>query len=410
MRAVFLVSAALCGIHTVGPAITGAQDLPAPPPAPVIRWHGELRPRFETREPVEGDWSRLISQRTRLTLKVGMAQEGLRIVLQPQDVRAWGEELSVRDRSADNLGVHQAYLEVEGLPLVRGLLRAGRQEAALAESRLLASPDWGQGGQSFDGLRWIRPLGERGNQRLELLFYQVQEEASPAHDRDAHLLGAWYAVERRGAGSWDIYVLRDDGRGPGSHRENMVGAIWKGSLHGFNLRAQGIYQFGKRAGRDVEAFLLAARAGMDLTDEALELTLWYDLLSGDHRPGDDEIRVFSTLFGARHRYYGRADYFVDIPAQTGGLGLQDLAFKVAWTPWDRLALNLDLHLFLTTVGDSRSRSRLGEEADTWIRYRAREHLALEAGYSLVHAGPVMENLERLKGTGHFGYLMTSVTF
>jgi hypothetical protein len=410
MRAVFLVFVALCGTCGLTPAPALGQAPTAPPPDPILFWHGEVRPRFESREPVEGEWSRLISQRTRLTLEVGLAQEGLRIVLQPQDVRAWGEELSVRDRSADNLGIHQAYLEVEDLPLVRGLLRAGRQEAALAESRLLASPDWGQGGQSFDGLRWIRHLGSRRNQRLDLLFFQLQEDASPAHDRDAHLLGAWYALETRGVGSWDIYALRDDGRDTGSHRENILGGIWKGSIHPFGLRAQGIYQFGKRDGRDVEAFLLAARAGVALADEALELVLWYDFLSGDHRPGDDEIRVFSTLFGARHRYYGRADYFVDIPVQTGGLGLQDLAFKVAWTPRDRLALNLDLHLFLTATADPRSRHRLAQEADGWIRYRAREHLALEAGYSLVQAGPVMEGLERLEGIGHFGYLMTSVRF
>lgn len=59
------------------------------------------------------------------------------------------------------------------------------------------------------------------------------------------------------------------------------------------------------------------------------MTLWYDHLSGDDDPSDGTVRVFDTLFATNHKFYGLADYFLNIPVQTVGRGLQDLALK-AW--------------------------------------------------------------------------------
>jgi hypothetical protein len=120
--------------------------------------------------------------------------------------------------------------------------------------------------------------------------------------------------------------------------------------------------------------------------------------------------VFSALYGARNRYYGTADYFIDIPNDTGGLGLQDAALKLALRPSPPLSLNLDLHAFRTAAAGGLDSRRLSDEADLWARYRFRQALTIQAGYSLTWAGPVMEYLGRLEGTGHFGYLMTSLRF
>jgi hypothetical protein len=73
-------------------------------------------------------------------------------------------------------------------------------------------------------------------------------------------------------------------------------------------------------------------------------------------------------------------------------------------------LNLDLHSFLTAEEGTLSSQRLAEEADLWIRYRFREALFLEVGYSLTWAGAAMEELGRLEGTGNVGYFMTSLQF
>jgi hypothetical protein len=171
-----------------------------------------------------------------------------------------------------------------------------------------------------------------------------------------------------------------------------------------------MYQFGRRMGEDVSAYMLAAQSTLGVLEGRGTLTLWYDHLSGDPDPDDDQGGAFSTLFGARHRYYGRADYFLNIPEDTGGLGLRDAALKLALTASPLLTLNLDLHTFFTAEKGALSSQHLAEEADLWVRYRFRRALALEFGYSLTWAGTAMEELGRLEGTGNVGYLMTSLRF
>jgi hypothetical protein len=374
---------------------------------PTLTWQAEVRPRLEVREPVAGEWIGFTSMRTRIGLQARV-EEGLGLFIQIQDVRAWGEETSPRDRSADALDVHQAYLEIEHLPLTGGTLRAGRQEVAIGESRLVGAPDWGQAGQAFNGARWLRPLGAGA---LDLTFLQIRESfLSLVHEYEEVFLAASYALPLGRGGTAQVYLLHDRDTEQEGTRQTSLAGIWRKETGLFSFRIQGIHQTGDRKGLEVRAYLLALSASLKLLDENASITLWYDRLSGDEDPEDDVVRVFSTLFGARNRYYGKADYFLSIPLQTGGLGLQDAAAKLAFSPSSILSLNLDLHAFRTsTVGELSSR-RLGEEVDAWVRYRFRNHLAVQCGYSLTWAGPGMEELGILQGMGNFGYLMTSLRF
>ncbi len=373
---------------------------------PILTWGGEIRPRMETSKAGGGSREQITSMRTRMVLDARF-DEGLGLFFQFQDVRTWGEETSERDRSADALDFHQAFLEVAELPAIGGTLRAGRQEVAVAESRFLGAPDWGQAGQTFDGARWLRPLGRN---RLELVALKLREESSPAHDTEGEILVAWYSISPGRMGSGDLLALHDRSTGPAPTRQHTVGGIWRVDPAPFSFRVQAMVQLGEREGTKVRANMLAARAGAQLLDGKGTVTLWYDRLSGDDAPDAGEVRAFSALYGARNRYYGRADYFTDIPRDTGGLGLQDAVLKLALRASPRLSLNLDLHAFRTAArGDLDSR-RLGEEADVWAQYKFREHLTLQSGYSLTRSGPAMEALGTLEGTGHFGYFMTSLRF
>jgi hypothetical protein len=171
-----------------------------------------------------------------------------------------------------------------------------------------------------------------------------------------------------------------------------------------------MYQVGEREGLDVSAFMIAARGTMAFADRRGSVTLWYDHLSGDSDAGEGKTGAFSTLYGARHRFYGRADYFLNIPDDTGELGLRDAALKLAYAPGSEWSFNLDLHSFSTVEQGSLSSQRLAEEVDLWIGHRFRDAMTLEAGYSLTFAGTAMEELGRLEGTGNVAYFMTSLRF
>jgi hypothetical protein len=344
--------------------------------------------------------------RTRLGVN-GRFDEGMGFFVQIQDVRYWGEEYGTRDPSADALDVHQVYFEVDSFPGAGGTLRVGRQEFHMAEGRLIASPQWGQGGQSFDGVRWTRRI--RGA-NLDFVYFRTREGSADQHDSSADLTAAWVALPETPLGSFDFLAIHDRSAEESATAQSTVGSIWKLHSGPFSFRAQGMCQFGERAGSDVSAFLVAAAGTMTLADGKGAVTVWYDHLSGDDHSGDGETGAFSTLYAARHRFYGRGDFFRIFPEDTGSLGLRDAAIKLAVSPTPLLQLNLDLHTFRTAEIGTLSSRHLAEEIDLWIHYRFRDVMNVEAGYSLTWAGAAMEELGRLEGTGHMTYLMTSVLF
>lgn len=401
----------------LAPALLAGQGPPS------LTWHGEVRPRLFSREPVNGEWDGWTSMRTRLGLEARF-EAGLGLFIQVQDVRFWGEETSPSDRSADALDFHQAYLEVDSVPGIGGKFRIGRQEMALAEGRLIAAPNWGQGGQSFDGLRWTRPLGGTGlsggagGTRADLLYFRLGEESTLTHGFSADVLGGWVVIPVKEIGSLELVAIHQRTGKPGIGGQSTFGPIWKQSAGDFSLRLQGLVQTGQREGigqdawvaTDVSAYLVAAQGTLSVLDGRGTVTLWYDRLSGDSDPDDGETGAFSTVYGARHQYYGRADYFLNIPLDTGGLGLQDAALKLMFRPDPLLSVNLDLHTFRTSQDGDLSSRHLAEEVDLWVRYRFREALALEAGYSLIRSGDALSELGRLDGTGTMAYLMSSLSF
>ncbi len=249
---------------------------------PTLTWQGEIRPRFYGREPVQGQWDHWTDMRTRLAVDARM-EPGLGLFIQIQDVRFWGEEISNRDRSADAVDFHQAYLEVDSIPGIGGLIRGGRQEVTLAEGRFIAAPDWGQAGQSFDGLRWIRPVGAAP---LNLVYLRLQEGSSAPHDHSADFTAAWLALPEGGLGSVDLLAIHDRSGEPDGNRQSTVGPIWKKRSGDLSFRVQGMYQFGEReeggvTGHRVSAYMVAARGSLSVLDGKGTVTLWYDHLSGD---------------------------------------------------------------------------------------------------------------------------------
>jgi hypothetical protein len=155
--------------------------------------------------------------------------------------------------------------------------------------------------------------------------------------------------------------------------------------------------------------MVGGRAGLAVKEGAT-LTLWYDLLSGDEDQTDDEVGVFSTLFATNHPFYGLADYFTDIPLHTGGLGLQDLALKLALAPRPHTDVNVDLHTFRTAEQGSLSTRSLANELDLTLVRRLSPAFSVMAGYSFVQARKGMKELERLEADAHWAYLMLNARF
>src|SRR5262245_21792564 len=120
---------------------------------PGLNISGELRIRGEGRQNADfdsqlGDQSVFIAQRSRATLHWQFPSQ-IQAVLQIQDSRLWGEEGST-NRALNSTDLHQGYFDVEKLFGKSLLLRAGRQQLAFGNERLVGKNDWDKIGRAFD--------------------------------------------------------------------------------------------------------------------------------------------------------------------------------------------------------------------------------------------------------------------
>lgn len=377
---------------------------PIPAAAQQVQFQGQVRPRYEYRDPVGADRDDFISMRVRAGLTSALA-DNVSVLLQFQDVRLWGEETNpLRDFRADNFDLHQGYVTVSAIGGNALAVRAGRQEMVLSEERLLGSVDWTQQGQAFDG---VRVMAEPEGFKVDAFAFKLGEDTSDSDDSGWFLGGqGTFTV---GNGALDLYGFFERMRGTASTNQGTAGARWAFTSGSLNARLEGSYQFGDRADQDVAAFMLGASAALRVNDRAT-VTLWYDYLSGDDDPDDGEVGVFSTLYATNHKFYGFADLFLNIPAHTQGRGLQDLAIKGSLSATERTTLLLDLHTFRVAERGTLADAHLGEEIDFTLRHRVRSPLMLIGGLSYVLQDDALATIGRLDEDLVFGYVMLNVSF
>lgn len=378
----------------------GAQELPK------VTFQGQVRPRLENRSPGAGNWDSFTSMRVRAAITAQL-EGGVKVFIQLQDVRLFGEEgNTLGDYRADNFDLHQGYLEMSSVPGIGGMLRAGRQEMALGEQRLVGAVNWAQQGRSFDGVRYSATLDAL---KLDLFGMKLTEASAAQQEFDSDLLGAWGSLATGEIGTLDFFgILTRDARENGAD-EQTFGALWRGDAGPVQLRVEGSFQGGTRGAEDISAYMLGIRAGTELPGGG-SVTLWYDYLSGDEDPNDGEYGVFNTLFATNHAFYGFADYFLNIPVHTGGLGLRDMAVKFTFTPFSQTRFNVDLHNFRTTQVGSLSTQSLGNEIDLTLTRTLSPGLGLVAGCSYFQAKDGMIELGRLSENTHWMYLMLNAVF
>lgn len=367
---------------------------------------GQVRPRFEFREPVGGTMDSFTSMRLRIQARATL-DRNVTAFVQVQDVRLWGEETNtLGDFNADNIDLHQGYADfnmIGGAPIA---LRMGRQEVSFGGQRLIGAVAWTQQARSFDGLRLsLTPK----NGRIDLIGFRTAETTGGTNPADAALFGAHGVISAMQNASLDLYAFYNYIGGGTDTDQATVGFRYAADRPGWLYRFESSYQAGKRGGQDVSAFLIGARLGRKIKDRGV-VSIWYDYLSGDDNPGDGKIKVFDTLFATNHKFYGLYDLFLNIPVHTAGLGLQDIALKTSAKLHRDFTLNLDLHSFLLAKQGGQASRHLGEEVDLTATYRYTGGVSLTGGIALVIKDDALAGIGRLNQHAGWGYMMTSVSF
>jgi hypothetical protein len=393
-----------------------AQSAPAAPPAPLVSlpfsFSGEVRSRTEWDAPGGPAAADVFTMlRSRFGVRVEPTHS-LAVVLQLQDSRVLGTEGNRASSAVDVFDLHQGYLQL--VAPWRGsdvALRAGRQEIALGNERLVGAVNWSNTGRTFDGARVsLAPAGANGTDRWSVTaFAAVMEEngrrfggavptAAPAPDHV--VLGAYASRGAPAKPGADVTLLYDGGASYRSfadaHRTTADARVRAPLPLAFRLELEGAVQTGAQSYvpvtgapivQSVRAWLAGARVGHAIGRGTA--TAGIDLLSGDESPTDGRYSAFGTMFGTNHPFYGLLDVIGDPAATTKERGLRDLFATAAHPVTSWLAPRAELHRFTLAAGAER---RLGVEADLVAPIRLAAGTTLELGYALFRAGPAAEPL------------------
>jgi hypothetical protein len=386
-----------------------------------VRLLGEVRVRSEAERPAGVDTTDAFTNlRSRIGLEAVLSPRAL-IVLQVQDARVFGEEASLTAGSANRLDMHQAWLQYRLDTGGYGVsFRAGRQEIALGNERLVGPSNWAATPRSFNALR-ITTAPAAGGWQVNALAATVKERGrrltGAQQDQGDHLFGGFQVK----AGPVEAYLLHDREATyrvfTGVDRTTAGVALNRAIGGGLATSLEGFFQFGNQVNvplaisQDISAYMVGGRLTYTTEVAALpRLVAGVDWLSGDDDPTDGRYRAFNTLYHTGHKWYGYLDLFLDPAGRTRDRGLVNgLASARIGLPRE-LALDVDAHGFWLQQEFAGNPDRfLGWEVDLTLPVSLGPGQQLHLGYSVFRNGAAapLIGLGQKDSMWHWGYIQAS---
>jgi hypothetical protein len=349
---------------------------------------------------------------------------------------------SIAAVAADVFDLHQGYLELANQSgSLTATLRAGRQEIALGNERLVGAANWTNTARSFDGARLLLAPGGGAAQPgrepwTATLFAATVEErgahfgtatssattSTPTGSADHVVAGAYAMRSLGGSGALDATVLYDRGGHyrayDGANRLTVDAHLVGNQPAGLPLRVEleGAVQDGRQrvastgSQQDVSAWLAGARLNsVPFARRHASVGIGADVLSGDATPTDGRYTAFSTMYATNHPFYGLMDVIGDPAATTKERGLVDAFATGAMAATASSNVKAELHRFTLAAGADRP---LGWEADLALPTRVSRAATIELGYSLFRAdsGAASVGLGKSGAFQNWLYLQLSVGF
>jgi hypothetical protein len=247
-----------------------------------------------------------ILARFRVGLAAKHAGTGLSALIQAQ---ATGDHIYLPgdDKSGDSTGIRQFYVEWTPLTVKQLTLRAGRQDLSFGLERLVGVSNWTNMSRSWDG---FRANYAKKDWKVSSFGGQLGL-AAPVATRPS-LYGVYATRKRDAAGLLDVYALyKHDEPAAGNLDVYTVGSRVNRTFgDGWDCNVETAGQFGRRAGRDIEAWAVNANAGYTFANAgAWKPRAFVELNAasgGD--PASDKHKTFDTIYGTSHAKYGNMDY------------------------------------------------------------------------------------------------------
>lgn len=387
------------------------------------RVEGTFRPRSEYRNGYgllrtpASEPAYFISQRTRLA--VSYEADSYKIKVSGQDVRVWGEVDQLQDNPSVNIHEAWARLSLSN----RFQLKLGRQELVYGNQRLLGSVNWTQQGRSHDALL-LQYNVPASNFQLDLggAYNQTAENLLGNNYRlnNYKILSFAWLNKKIGDMTVSVTSLAD---GFEKQADEVKFRYTYGSRLKYEWRnaqlSGSIYgQQGDDAYRNnISAYMVTGQLQYQLRN--WHFKMGYDYLSGGSADDSNPVRhAFSTLYATNHKFYGNMDYFLNIPVDTRGGGLQDRYLNAGYWIDNSATVSLTYHHFALAhairnpVNSTEIIERqLGSEFDLKFGYQLNDDVSFSAGYSLMLSTESLDQLQQRNGraTQHWGWVMLTLS-
>ena len=354
----------------------------------------QIRPRFEYRNgygklPDKLDIpAYFVNQRSRLT--VDYQQPSYKSVFSIQDVRVWGDATNYSatgiQGSDASIDLYQAWFEWIFTPGTS--ISIGRECLSYDDQRLISQRNWNANGISYDALvlktrlnSWDAHLGLSLNNNKEnkygnlyntgkmktMNFIHLQRPLTEKVQLSFIIIGSGYTA----SDTSEIIYMR-----------GTAGTYLKAGISPLEYSFSAYYQFGNNSfGIPVQAYLIAP--SLSWQPGLLVISTGLDYISGnpDDANHNNKDRLFSILYGTRHRFYGNMDYFSNMEQSTNSRGLVDLWLS---TQYKILSgkIGLDIHRFSLQDDQFKLSDYLGSEVDLSFAQKISQELNVSGGVSI----------------------------
>ena len=309
-----------------------------------ISWGGEMRFRTASSDESTNHTGRL---------RINMAKELDQVVSTFVELQTSG----IIGTDLGPVGLHQAYLRMEGFGGDLFDVQAGRFELNYGNGRMLSKYDWNDTGSAWDGLLFQHATEDH---TLDVIYTKaVTDQPLGFGAVNASTLAGLYYQRSMGGVDSDFYALSREKENDGG-TDLTLGALVEGSFQGFELNAE-----------------LASQSGDDNTSGSVMILNGEYGLGGDIKVGASYTMAdeFTTINDNAHFYNGSMDLV--------GLNnnLTDLAVYGMMPIDGNWSWYGVFHSFAGEEDETNEGNAIGNEIDLGIWGNVGEHTSFWAGYS-----------------------------
>lgn len=369
-------------------AITAAWAVPAS--AADVSLSGQYRLRGEYRDNVDfndnaadsrGSWA----QRVRVTANA-KATDDTSVKVTVQDTRTWGATGVLSDAGTNNVDFHEAYVNISNLLEQPISLRAGRQELAYGDERLIGAFNWSNNGRAFDAFKFMYSTDAVN---VDLFLATINEDSadtSATLNNDTDLNGIYATLKQIiPNNTLDLYLLHQTDNV--DLTRYTVGARLKGAVAGVDYTVELPFQTGEQnATTDISAWALAVKAGYTLpTALKLRVGAEYDTGSGDDGTDATENSTWTDLFPTNHAHFG----YADVSGANSWSNLTAISVNGTLDLNEKTKLYAAYWNYTQNETASGADDSVGSEIDLTATYKYNNAVAVEAGISRFFVGDAL---------------------